>query len=147
MSIGNTTENAILNLTFLATAWANYADNASGTPQTNVGISLQTADPGEGGTASTNEITYTGYTRVNVARSGSGWTTSTTGSISPQANIDFPTGVGGSGTATYFTTAASNGSPPTGSQTILWSGTVTPNIVTGNGITPRLTTASTITLD
>jgi hypothetical protein len=31
---------------------------------------------------------------------------------------------------------------------VLWfSGTVTPNIVTGNGVTPQLTTASTITLD
>jgi hypothetical protein len=29
----------------------------------------------------------------------------------------------------------------------LFSGTVTPNIVTGNGVTPRLTTATAITLD
>ena len=30
MSISDTTENAILNLIFSATAWANYADNAAG---------------------------------------------------------------------------------------------------------------------
>jgi hypothetical protein len=29
----------------------------------------------------------------------------------------------------------------------LWSGTVTPNVVTGSGVTPRLSTATTITLD
>lgn len=147
MSIGNTTENSILNLTFLATAWSLYADNTATTPQTNIGISLNTADPGEGGTAATSEITYTSYTRVNVARSVAGWTTSTVGSISPQANIDFPAGTGGAGTASFFTTAASNGTPPTGAAVILWSGTITPNIVSGSGVTPRLTTASTITLD
>lgn len=146
MSIGNTTENAILALVFNATAWANYADNASSTPQTNIGVSLHTGDPGEAGDATTSEVTYTSYTRVNVARTSGGWTVSAN-SVSPVANIDFPAGTGGSGTVTHFATAKSNASPPTGAQVLLWSGTVTPNIVTGNGVTPRLTTGSTITLD
>jgi hypothetical protein len=146
MTIANVTETAILKLIFQAIAWANYADNAAATPQTNVGISLHTADPGEAGDASTSEVTYTSYTRINVARTTGGWT-ETTGTITPVANIDFPAGTGGSGTATFFATAKSNATPPTGAQAILWSGTVTPNIVTGNGVTPRLTTASTITLD
>src|SRR5262245_75310 len=146
MSIGDTTENAILALIYTATAWANYADNADSSPQTNVGVSLHTADPGDSGTASTSEITYTSYTRVNVARSGSGWTV-TNNSVSPNSAIAFPAGTGGSGTATHFATAKSNATPPTGAQTLLWSGTVTPNIVTGSGVTPQLTTASTITLD
>lgn len=147
MSIGDTTENAILNLTFRAQAWALYADNAASTPQTNVGLSLHTADPADAGTAATNEVAYTAYTRVNVARTTGGWTAPSGGSISPAANIDFPAGTGGSGTATHFATAASNATPPTGAQVILWSGTVTPNIVCGNGVTPRLTTATTVTLD
>ena len=146
MSIGDTTENAILNLVFSATAWVNYADNAASAPQTNIGIGLSTADPTDSGTASSSETTYTSYTRVNVARS-TGFNAASGGSISPASNIDFPAGTGGSGTVTHFTTAKSNATPPTGAQTILWSGTVTPNIVTGNGVTPRLTTASTITLD
>lgn len=146
MSISNTTESAILKLVFNATAWANYADNAATSPQTNIGVSLHTADPADAGDASTSEIAYTSYTRVNVARTTGGWT-ETSGSVSPVANIDFPAGTGGSGTATHFATAKSNATPPTGAQAILWSGTVTPNIVTGNGVTPRLTTASTITLD
>lgn len=149
MSIANVTELAILDLVYTAVAWANYADNAASSPQTNIGISLHTSDPGEAGDASTNEVTYTSYTRVNVARSTSGWTTSGTAptQVAPDANIDFPAGTGGSGTVTHFATAKSNATPPTGAQAILWSGTVTPNIVTGNGVTPRLTTASTITLD
>src|SRR5262245_62277636 len=123
MSIGNTTENAILDLIFSATAWANYADNAASSPQTQVGVSLHTADPGDAGSATTSEIAYTSYTRVNVARTTGGWSASSGGSVSPAANIDFPAGTGGSGTATHFSTSFSNATPPTGSQTILWSGT------------------------
>ena len=146
MSIANATETAVLKLIFQAVAWANYADNAATTPQTNVGIALHTADPTDTGDATSSEITYTSYTRVNVARTTGGWT-ETTGTITPVANIDFPAGTGGAGTASFFSTSKSNATPPTGVQAILWSGTVTPNIVTGNGVTPRLTTASTITLD
>ncbi len=145
MSISDAAENAILDLVFRATAWANYADNATSSPQTQIGMSLHTADPGDSGTASTNEATYTSYTRVNVARS-TGFSAASGGSTSPAANIDFPAGTGGSGTATHFATAKSNATPPTGGQAILWSGTLSPNIVTGNGVTPRLTTATTITL-
>lgn len=146
MSIGNTTENAILDLIFKATAWANYADNAASTPQTSIGMSLHTADPGDAGDASTSEIAYTSYTRVNVAR-GAGFNAASGGSTSPAATISFPAGTGGSGTATYFAAAKSNATPPTGAQVILFSGTVTPNIVTGNGVTPQLTTATAFTLD
>jgi hypothetical protein len=91
-------------------------------------------------------VTYTSYTRVNVARTTGGWT-ETSGSISPVATISFPAGTGGSGVVTHFDTSKSNATPPTGAQAILWSGTVTPNITTGNGVTPQLTIASTITLD
>jgi hypothetical protein len=149
MSIADATESAILALIFNATAWANYADNAATSPQTNIGVALHTADPGDTGTASTSEIAYTGYTRVNVARTTGGWTVSGTSptQVAPVAAISFPAGTAGSGTATFFSTSKSNASPPTGAQAILWSGTVTPNIVTGSGVTPQLSTASTITLD
>jgi len=142
MSISDTTETAIMALIFNATAWANYADNAAGTPQTNVAVALHTADPGDGGTQSTSEVTYTSYARVSVARTSGGWTV-TGGSVSPVAAITFPAGTGGSGTVTFFSAGKTGG----GATAILWSGTVTPNIVTGNGITPQLTTATTITLD
>lgn len=142
MSISNNTESNILKLIFNATAWANYADNAATTPQTNVHVSLQTADPADAGTMSTSETTYTSYARVNVARTTGGWT-ETSGSVSPVAAITFPAGTGGSGTVTHFATGKTGG----GATDILWSGTVTPNIVTGNGVTPQLTTSTTITLD
>jgi hypothetical protein len=142
MSISNTTEDAILNLIFSATAWANYADNAASVPQTNIHTALHTADPGEAGTMSTSESAYTSYARVNVAR-GAGWAASSGGSVSPAAAITFPAGTGGSGTVTHFSTGKTGG----GATAILFSGTVTPNIVTGNGVTPQLATSTTITLD
>jgi hypothetical protein len=142
MSIANATETAILKLVFQAVAWANYADNAASSPETNIAVALHTADPTDAGTMASSEIAYTSYARVTVARTTGGWS-ETTGTVSPVANIDFPAGTGGSGTATHFSTGKTGG----GSAAILWSGTISPNIITGNGVTPRLTTASTITLD
>lgn len=143
MTISDTTENAILNLVFRAVAWGNYADNAATSPETNIVCALHTADPGDAGTQSTSETTYTSYARTNVARTTGGWSAASGGSVSPAANIDFPTGTGGSGTITHFSTGKSGG----GASAILWSGTVTPNIVAGNGVLPRLTTSTTCTLD
>ena len=140
MSKGDTTENNFLKLLYNATAWANVADNAATSPITNISVALHTADPGEAGTQSTSETTYTSYARVSVARTSGGWTV-TANSVSPVANIDFPAGTGGSGTVTHFSTGKTGG----GATDIYHSGTVTPNIVTGNGVTPRLTTATTIT--
>lgn len=150
MTISDTTELAILELVYRATAWTNYAVNATTSAQTNIGISLHTADPGDTGNASTSEVTYTSYTRVNKTRdnnASTGWQAASAGAISPQTTISFPAGTGGSGTVTHWATAASNATPPTGGQTILWSGTVTPNIVTGNGVTPQLLNTSTVSLD
>ena len=145
MSISDTSENAILALIFNATTWANYAINATTTPETNIICALHTADPGDAGTQSTSEATYSSYARVNVARTSGGWTISGTNptQAAPVAAINFPAGTGGSGTVTYFSTGKSGG----GATPILFSGTVTPNIATGNGVTPSLSTASTITLD
>ena len=36
MTISDTTENAILNLIYSATTWANYAQNAASAPETNI---------------------------------------------------------------------------------------------------------------
>jgi hypothetical protein len=145
MTIANVTEVAILKLVYQAAAWANYADNAAGTPQTHVDNALHVADPADAGSMTTSETTYTSYTRVTVTRTStaSGWIEPGSGSISPAANIDFPAGTGGAGTVTHWSTGKTGGA----AAAILWSGTVSPSIVTGSGVTPRLTTASLITLD
>lgn len=142
MSLGNTFENDLAKLIFQAVAIANLADNAASSPLTALFLSLHTADPGEAGDQTTSEIAYTSYARVSVARTSGGWAVSAN-VVTPVANVDFPAGTGGSGTAAFIGV----GTASSGAGKLLMSGALTPNIVTGNGITPRLTTASTITFD
>jgi hypothetical protein len=142
MSLSNAAENSILALIFTATTWTNIAINATSSPLTNIHTALATADPGEAGTMSTSETAYTSYARVNVARSGAGFTV-TANSVSPGAAITFPAGSGGGDTVSHFSWGYTGG----GAVAIIISGTVTPNISTGSGITPQLTTASAATLD
>jgi hypothetical protein len=142
MSKGDTFENDFLKLIFNATAIANIADNAASSPLTSLFVSLHTADPGEAGSQTTSETSYTSYARVGVLRTSGGWTI-TTNSVSPVANIDFPACTGGSATITHFGV----GTLVSGAGKLLYSGTVSPNISVSSGVTPRLTTASTITED
>ena len=67
MSKGNSTENDVLSLFFLKTL-PSWAGTLSATGDTNITVALHTADPGEAGTQSTSEATYTSYARVNVIR-------------------------------------------------------------------------------
>jgi hypothetical protein len=142
MSKSNALENDLLLLLFNGTGIANIADNAASGPLTNLFVSLHTADPGEAGTQTTSEATYTSYARVAVARSGSGWTV-TGNSVSPAANIDFPAATGGTNTITHFAV----GTATSGAGKILYKGTVTPNISVSTGVTPRLETGTAITED
>jgi len=138
----NTFENDILKLIFNATTIANVANNASASPATNLYVSLHTADPGETGVQSTSECNYTGYARVAVVRSASGWTV-TGSSVSPAANIVFPECTGGTNTVTHWAIGLSS----SGSGYLLYAGTVTPNIAVVSGVTPILTTSSAVTED
>jgi hypothetical protein len=130
-------ENAFMLLFFNATNWANVADNAASSPITNWQLSLHTSSPGDAGNQTTNEIGYTSYARKAVARSGSGFTV-TGGQAVLAANQDFVAGTGGSGTASHFGLGTASSS----TGILEMYGTVTPNIVTGNGVTPRLTTST-----
>lgn len=145
MSKTNAFENALLLLIFNNTDIALIGDAAGIQNSAAAGslyVSLHTADPAEGGDQTSSEIGYTSYARVAVARSGAGWTVSGN-SVSPAAEISFPAGIGGSGTATHFGVGAES----TGAGLLLYKGAVTPNIVCGNGITPKLTVATAITED
>lgn len=145
MSKTNAFENALLLLIFNNTDIALIGDAAGIQNSAAAGslyVSLHTADPAEGGDQTSSEITYTSYARVAVARSGAGWTV-TGNSVVPAAEIAFPAGTGGSGTATHFGV----GAEASGAGLLLYKGAITPNIVCGNGITPKLTVATAITED
>jgi hypothetical protein len=105
-------------------------------------FSLHTADPGEAGDQTTNEIAYTSYARVAVARSSSGWTVSGN-AVSVDADVTFPAGTGGSGTATHW----GLGAEASGAGTLLYKGSISPNIVCGNGVTPKLTAGTVVSED
>lgn len=77
MSMGNAAEAALLDLLFLNTDWAGVGDAGGLQNSATAGsfyVALHTSDPGEAGTQATNEIAYTSYARVAVARSAGGWT-------------------------------------------------------------------------
>jgi hypothetical protein len=141
MPKGNTFINDFLKLIFNATAIANIADNAASSPITSIFASLHTATPAASGSQTTNEAAYTSYARVAVARTTGGWTASSAQSTSPVAAITFPAATGGSETETFF----GLGTLTSGTGKLLYFGTVTPNIVVSNGVTPQLTTGSTVT--
>lgn len=144
MSKSDALEAGILDLIFKNLALTGVGDAGGLLPSATAGslyVSLHTADPAEGGNQTSNEIGYTSYARVAVTR-GAGWTR-TGNSISPTAAITFPAGTGGSGTATHF----GIGTDSAGAGKLLYSGTINPNIVCGNGVTPQLTTATAITED
>lgn len=138
MGKSNTFDNQVLALYFNATTIANIAINATSSPLTSLFVSLHTADPTAAGNQSSSEIAYTSYARVAVARTSGGWVV-TGGSVSPAANIVFPTGTGGSGTATFMGVGVAS----SGATELLYSGPISPAIVCGNGVTPTLTTATT----
>lgn len=143
MSKGNTFENDLQKLIFNAVTITGLAQDDT-SPLTVLEVALHTANPDETGDQTTSECTYTGYARVPVNRTtGAGGFTVTNNSVSPASNIDFGLCTVGSETATHF----SIGTAHTGTGKILYYGTVTPNIVISPGVTPRLTTASTITED
>lgn len=64
-------------------------------------VSLHTADPGETGTQSTSEATYTSYARVAVSRSAAGWTVSNSDVFNTSA-VTFPAPTAGSSIITYW---------------------------------------------
>mgnify|MGYP003624509777 CR=1 FL=1 len=142
MSKGNTFENDLLKLIFNATAIGNIADNAGTSPLTNLYVSLHTADPGEAGDQTTSEAAYTSYARVAVARTSGGWTV-TGNSVSPAADITFPTATGGTETITH----AAVGTDASGAGKLLYSGDLSTSISITSGTAPSLTTSTVITED
>ena len=145
MSKSNAFEAALLALIFQNSNIANLGDATGLRGATVPGqlfVALHTADPGETGDQTTNEVAYTGYARVGIARSG-GTFTITGNSVSPAANIDFPACTAGTPVATHF----SIGIAGSGAGMILYSGAISPTISISNGVIPRLSTATAITED
>jgi hypothetical protein len=124
--------NNLLKLIFNATAWANMADNAASSPYTNLYISLHTADPGTGNNQTTNETSYTNYTRIAVLRTSAGWTVSTNTAVNT-ALVQFPQCGATGATLTYVAI----GTNLTGAGNVLYSGPLNSSLAVASGIQPQ----------
>lgn len=135
MSKSNTWETGLLSLLFTNTAFTGVGDAGGLLPSATAGslfLSLHSADPGEAGDQTTNEVAYTSYARVAVARSGAGFTVSG-GSVVNAAEVLFPLCTGGSVTATHVGV----GTATSGAGKLLYSGALTTSIPISTGIRPR----------
>lgn len=136
MSKSNAWESALLDYVFNGTAIPGLGADLY--------WSLHTADPGEAGDQTTNEIAYTSYARVAVTR---GSYTRTGNSVSPNSAVAFPQPGDVTGlpvTATHF----GIGTAASGAGMLMYSGAVTPNLAIVDATkVPRLTTASEVTED
>lgn len=122
----------ILKLIFNATAWANMADNAASSPYTNLYVGLYTADPGTGNNQTTNETSYTNYTRIAVLRTSAGWTVATNTAVNA-ALIQFPQCGATGATLTYVAI----GTASTGAGNVLYSGALNSSLTVASGIQPQ----------
>lgn len=133
----------MLRLYLTAVTAAGLADNAAASPIANLFWSLHTANPGVAGTQATSEIAYTGYARQPIARLPAAWSIAAN-IATPAASIDFPQMTAGAGGVVTFIAL---GKLVSGAGQILWSGTLTPNITVAVGVTPRITSGTSIKID
>lgn len=131
MSKSDYSENAYLRLVFNADTIVGIARDAA-TPETDLVVALHTADPGEDGSQSVNEIVYNGYARKLVPRTAEEWLVSGSNAF-PVQDIVFGEMTGGAGgSVTHASVGDSLGN-------IFYKGPVTPNINVVTGVRPILT--------
>lgn len=124
MSMSNTTENDVLKMMLQGTdpSWRAGAT---------VWLALYTADPGEAGSAVTNEATYTSYARVAITKA-TGWTDGGS-TFSNAALIQAPQCTGGSNSITHFGLVTTS----SGAGQLLVSGALSATLNVTTGIQPQ----------
>ena len=124
MSFSNTAETAVNNQIFVGTAlpW-----NAN----TDLWLALYTSDPGEAGSAVTNEIAYTSYARVALTRASD---LTVSGATVTLANLEqFPACTGAAATATHVGIVTTS----SGAGTLIVSGALSSSVAVNVGVTPQ----------
>lgn len=137
---GNVFINDFLKLILNATTITGLAVNDTGTPLTNLYLGLHTANPAAAGNQTTSEAGYTLYARVAVARTTGGFTAASAQSSVLVATASFPQASGGTETETYATL----GTASTSTGKILYFGQISPTLAVATGVTPQLTTSTSI---
>jgi hypothetical protein len=124
MSMSNTTENDTLKALLQGTDPA-YRSAA------NAWLALYTADPGEAGTAITNEATYTGYARVQITKV-TAWTDGGS-SFANAALVQWPLCSAGTNTISHFAVVTT----ASGAGQIVYSGALSSSLAVSAGIQPQ----------
>jgi hypothetical protein len=128
MSFSNTAETAVLNQVFVGTAlpW-----NAN----TDLWLALHTSDPGEAGSAITNEVStgaWTNYARIALARATD---FDVSGDTVSNANLEqFSTSSGGTGATVTHVSIVTTAS---GAGTIIARAALNSSLVVGTGVQPQ----------
>lgn len=125
--------NSLLDLILRGTAIADLADNDATSPATNLYISLHTADPGVGGSQLTNEASYTGYARLAIDRTGTGWDAASAGASVNAALAQFAECTAGSATVTHVAI----GKASSGAGLVLYAGALSASRAISAGIQPQ----------
>lgn len=123
MSFGNATETAVLSYIFDSAA-PSWDGNA------NFWVALHTADPAEGGTATTSEAAYTSYARVAISRT-TGFTI-TGNQVENASQVQFPASTGAGSDVTHFSIVDT----ASGAGNIIIRGALVSSLPTSVGITP-----------
>jgi len=135
MSFSNTAETAINTYIFVGT-------DVSWNGNTDLWLALHTSDPGEAGSAVSNEATYGSYARVAVSRA-TGFTVSGA-TVENAALAQFPVCTSGSNTCTHASIVTSS----SGAGTIIASGALNSSVNVATGIQPQFASGALVfTLD
>lgn len=135
--------NNLLKLFLNGTPIANLADNAASGPLTNLYLALHTAAPSDSGDQTASEAAYSGYSRVAVPRSTSGFTAAVGGTSALASSVDFPAAGGSGATITHW----SVGTTASGAGVMIGSGELDVPLSITAGVIPRLTNGTTINVD
>jgi hypothetical protein len=135
MSFSNAAETAILDYIFKGT-------NVGWDGNTNLWLALHTANPGESGSATTNEATYGGYARVVLTRASD---LTVSGATVENANLEqFPVCTSGTNTVTHVSIVTS----ASGAGDIICYGALNSSVNVATGIQPQFAAGSLVfTLD
>jgi len=132
MPKSTTFSNDLAALIFNATAIADIAENDSSSPLANLYLSLHTADPGLGGSQTTNETSYTNYARIAVARTSGGWTVAS-GAAENAALAQFAQCGASGATITHVAI----GTASSGAGKVLYAGELASSLAVANLIQPQ----------
>ncbi len=140
MSKTNVWESDLLKLVFNNTTASLIGDATGLVGSSTAGVlwvSLHTADPSEGGSQTSSETSYAGYTRISVVRSTLGWTVVEVdvgpSTVTNASQVNFPQCTSGGPVSITHVGVGTNAS---GAGKLLYKGALASSLAVSQNITP-----------